>query len=403
MKRRVASLPPVSETIFNQKVADFNAEMVPKPSATNPSCSSCSKVFTSEGAYESHVRSKKHRLNQSRGASCADGSIIDSMTNLKIASKSETSEQDPAKNAAEARDTSDVESSAPPTHYSSSQCLFCTDEHDSTEDNLHHMSFAHSFFVPDTDYLTDLSGLISYLGEKIFFRNICIFCNRRSKNFRSLQAVRNHMVDKGHCKIAYEPEDRLEISDYYDFTSSYPDDVGLKLVKRPEGNVDEWEDVGDDSIASEDVSEVVVDDLQSDSDTDVDDWLLNHQLTYGDSPYELVLPSGARIGHRSLKIYYTQSFSTLHHGRGSSEDPQSGAALVRRLLSDKNSALVPRKGGFGAFGQGTDVVKARNPGEAREAGKHIRQFRDQQRRELFKTKVGLIANAQKHYRDPLLQ
>jgi len=102
-----------------------------------------------------------------------------------------------------------------------------------------------------------------------------------------------------------------------------------------------------------------------------------------------------------MRRYYAQSFPGTP--RGSKEDPNSGAALVRRLLADKNSALVPRKGGFGAFGSGTDVVKARNRGEAREAGRHVREFRDQKRREDFKTKVGFIANSQKHFRDPLLQ
>ena len=49
------------------------------------------------------------------------------------------------------------------------------------------------------------------------------------------------------------------------------------------------------------------------------------------------------------------------------------------------------------------MVKARNRGEAREAGRHVREFRDQKRREDFKTKIGFIGNSQKHYRDPLLQ
>ena len=105
-----------------------------------------------------------------------------------------------------------------------------------------------------------------------------------------------------------------------------------------------------------------------------------------------------------MQRYYQQSFprSTLVAQNGD-EDPKSGAALVRKLLADKNSALVPRKGGFGAYGSGTDVVKARNRGEAREAGRHVREFRDQKRREDFKTKVAYISNNQKHYRDPLLQ
>lgn len=150
------------------------------------------------------------------------------------------------------------------------------------------------------------------------------------------------------------------------------------------------------------VDEVVDEEMSVDEDeepSDEDD-LSDNQVTYGDSLYELVLPSGARIGHRSMKRYYSQSFRPIYN---KPEDPNSGRALVRKLLGDKNSALVPRKGGFGAFGSGTDVVKARNRGEAREAGRHIREFRDQQRREQFKTKIGFIHNNQKHFRDPLLQ
>jgi len=164
--------------------------------------------------------------------------------------------------------------------------------------------------------------------------------------------------------------------------------------------VDGWEDMEDDDSDGVDeiIDEGVLDDEELDDRSDSDS-LPDNDITYGDSHLELVLPSGARIGHRSMRRYYAQS---LPRG-GKPEDPNSGAALVRRLLADKNSALVPSGGGFGAFGRGTAVVKARNKGEAREAGRHIREFRDQKRREDFKTKVGFIGNHQKHYRDPLLQ
>jgi len=165
-------------------------------------------------------------------------------------------------------------------------------------------------------------------------------------------------------------------------------------------DADEWEDIendGSDTI-DEVLDEEVSDEEESEAKSDLDS-VLDNDITYGDSHLELVLPSGARIGHRSMRRYYGQS---LPRG-GKPEDPKSGAALVRRLLADKNSALIPSGGGFGAFGCGTQVVKARNKGEAREAGRHIREFRDQKRREDFKTKVGFIGNHQKHFRDPLLQ
>jgi pre-60S factor REI1 len=280
-------------------------------------------------------------------------------------------------------------------------CLFCTHVSPSLELNLTHMSAAHSFFVPDAEYLIDITGLITYLGEKIAVGNMCIYCNSKSKEFRSLQAARKHMVDKSHCKIAYDAEDdRLELSDYYDFSSSYPDAPHQpKKKSRSKHNRDgsgeeEWEDVDQDGEAADEIKDVVSED-DADDHSEASDDLPESQITYGDTSFELVLPSGARIGHRSMRRYYAQRFFATPRA---AEDPNSGAGLVRRLLADKNSALIPRKGGFGAFGMGTEVIRTRNAGEAREAGRHVREYRDQRRREEFKTKVGFINNAQKHYR-----
>ena len=226
------------------------------------------------------------------------------------------------------------------------------------------------------------------------------------------------MLDKGHCKIAYDTEsERLAVSDFYDFSSSYPSVPGetkgsskrrVKVVVPNAELVDEdgWEDVdddGEDDGLDGAVEEGITEPEDSEDEEDEeDDEADGSQITYGDTVYELVLPSGARIGHRSLRRYYKQSFANPLPGRV--EDPNSGAGLVRRLIGDKeNSTLVPVKGAYGAFGSGTMTVKARNRGEAREAGRHIREFRDQNRREQFKTKVGFIHNHQKHFRDPLLQ
>jgi len=168
---------------------------------------------------------------------------------------------------------------------------------------------------------------------------------------------------------------------------------------------DGWEDVGDDGEDGVDevIEESITEPEDSEDESDEsDDEAGGPQITYGDTVYELVLPSGARIGHRSLQRYYKQSFVNPLPGRV--EDPNSGVGLVRKLIGDKeNSTLVPVRGGYGAFGNGTMTVKAKNRGEAKEAGRHIREFRDQNRREQFKTKVGFIHNHQKHFRDPLLQ
>jgi pre-60S factor REI1 len=108
-----------------------------------------------------------------------------------------------------------------------------------------------------------------------------------------------------------------------------------------------WEDADD--VEDSEVDEVVEESASdSTSSSDEEDDLPEGQITYGDTDYELVLPSGARIGHRSMRRYYAQSFPGVPRG-SKPEDPNSGAALVRRLLADKNAALVPRRGGFRSF------------------------------------------------------
>ncbi|EPS99867.1 hypothetical protein FOMPIDRAFT_1050208 [Fomitopsis schrenkii] len=393
------------------------------------------KFYTTENAFRSHLSSRKHKENELKAVSrqkkqpTAQDSVasngpqadepVDTSSPAGSSKDVDMTSLEPAQLATltvdadasddEVNQTIDEKIAAARARISPTQCLFCTQTSSSLQDNLTHMSAVHSFFIPDAEYLVDLSGLTTYLGEKIAVGNVCIYCNGKGREFRTLDAVRKHMLDKGHCKIAYDTEgDRLEISDFYDFSSSYPtnDKPRRKNAKRairegdasgPGAEAEEWEDV--DEEGDIEVDEVVD---ESESESDSSDGVPDNELAYGDTEYELVLPSGARIGHRSMRRYYAQSFTRAPRG-GKPEDPNSGAALVRRLLDDKHSALVPRKGGFGAYGSGTEVIKARNRGEAREAGRHVREFRDQRRREDFKTKVGFIHNNQKHFRDPLLQ
>ncbi|KAI0302567.1 C2H2 type zinc-finger-domain-containing protein [Russula brevipes] len=463
MKRRVASLPPVSAAVFNEKVLERRQETAVALPPRGSSCQICNKTYTTENAYRSHMLSKKHRENEVRSLSRADhprsaGPQTSKASSLKEDQTPETSAPTttddappPPRSTSGQSDTDDLgdqdtaaldeEIAAARSQVSPLHCLFCARISSSLEDNLTHMSGEHSFFIPDAEYLVDPTGLVNHLGEKIAMDNVCIYCNGKGRELRSLDAVRKHMADKSHCKIAYDSmRDMLEISDYYDFSSSYPDAEerrrrkeerrAEKKKKREEERAaaqaaEGWEDVDEDSGGE--VDEVVdepssssAEDEDEDKDKDKDkdeeggsgndsssdddtDSLPGNRITYGDSHLELVLPSGNRIGHRSMRRYYAQSFPG-NGKRGEKDDSSnSGRAIVRRLLADKHSALVPRRGGFGAFGAGTEVVKARNRGEAREAGRHVREFRDQKRKEDYKTRVAFVHNHQKHYRDPLLQ
>jgi pre-60S factor REI1 len=379
-----------------------------------------SKIYTTENAYRSHINSKKHKENEAKAAlkpkvtKPADPESTETPSQPEdtepplpapALAPTQTVDTDKANEEGDEEQTIEQRLAASRRRLQVTDCLFCNSAFPLLEENLTHMASTHSFFIPEAEYLIDLPGLIGYLGEKIAIGNACLYCNRhdgKGREFKNLDAVRKHMIDKSHCKIAYSSEeDQLELGDYYDFTSSYPD------AKQPaDDDEGEWEDMDEeDEEVAEDAEVIDVEGSSEPPDSDTaeedDDEIPPSQVTYGDSHTELVLPSGARIGHRSMKRYYAQRFRPSAPVEG--EDPKSGTALVRRLLREKNSALVPAKGGYGAYGRGNQLIKARNPGEAREAGRHIREFRDQRRREEFKTKVGFIHNSQKHFRDPLLQ
>jgi len=97
--------------------------------------------------------------------------------------------------------------------------LFDEKEFSTSDDCVRYMQETYGFFLPDQQYLTDVDGLLTYLGEKVKIGGICLYCQKRLKPGWPCQA---HMRDKSHCKIRYEEGvDADEFEDFYDFTSSY--------------------------------------------------------------------------------------------------------------------------------------------------------------------------------------
>lgn len=72
------------------------------------------------------------------------------------------------------------------------------------------------------------------------------------------------MRDKGHCKMIHDADAAFEYSDFYDYSSSYPE--------------------GAEGVNSEELYQPEV-------------------LNFNDE-MQLVLPSGKALGHRALKVYY---------------------------------------------------------------------------------------------------
>lgn len=191
-------------------------------------------------------------------------------------------------------------------------CLFCTKKtFPDFESNLDHMFRNHGFYIPEQKYLIDKVGLVKYLSEKIGLGNVCIVCNYQG---RSLDAVRAHMLAKRHCKVPYESENEiLEISEFYDFTKSYEAFSQKKhsniTTASEDGIEEEWEDVSDEEGEENKETTGVNDQVEDD---------IPKEYLYNDG-VELHLPTGVKVGHRSLQRYFRQNLKPekeLTEGQG---------------------------------------------------------------------------------------
>ena len=149
------------------------------------------------------------------------------------------------------------------------ESLFDGHTSDSFEENVAYMQTAHSFFVPDRAHLADAAGLFAYLQEKVCRFCTCLHCNRA---FVDVAACRHHMVQKSHCRVNVDADDgALELCVFYEYESEEAPRSGVEL-----------------EAASA---------------------LRRAAFIDGDQRHggELVLPSGARLGHRSLRRFYKQA------------------------------------------------------------------------------------------------
>ncbi|XP_046382892.1 zinc finger protein 622 [Ischnura elegans] len=286
LKRRVAELPPVSAEEFQRRVLLQREKDEAENKESSVYCNYCKKSFNNQKSYENHLNSKKHRDSVSsyiNENSVSASNNVDSKSKIASGSGSSGSKSGPRefvnRQDARRRMDSDISTDSEIEEVDSDEweeisgeaipvndCLFCNHHSCNVEKNLKHMTLVHSFFVPDVEYVVDMDGLLTYLGEKVGEGFMCLWCNTRGRTFYSLEAVRKHMIDKGHCKMLHEGEALAEYVDFYDYSSSYPTDSE---------NPDE---------------EVMIPVLE-------------------DSDYTLTLPSGAVIGHRSLMRYYRQNLN----------------------------------------------------------------------------------------------
>lgn len=373
LKRKVAGLQPVTNEEFEDRVNQHRAMAADETPDKTQYCKCCSKSFSTKNAYENHLNSKKHKQAVERTEEredikkdTDDAKMSDSDSFVKIedignleAKENESEGKFVILNAGSSEpdeeyvDTdSDVEEidsddweeyhvKGQESLIKPSNCLFCEHHSRTILKNLKHMSKEHSFFIPDIEFCVDIKGLLLYLGEKISQGYMCLWCNEKGRTFYSMEAARSHMIDKGHCKMLHEGLALAEYSDYYDYSTSYPE----QEVDKNEADVEMEEEVDAPTALNEE-------------------------------DYQLVLPSGAVVGHRSLMRYYKQNLST------------NSTALVKK--SDRRLHRV--LGQYRALGWA--------PQEEEAASKRARDIHYMKRLQAkLSTKLQFKANKfQKHYR-----
>lgn len=481
MKRRVASLPPISADIFTDKVLQARAASTAEADKAyfEKSCEACTKTYYSENAYQNHLTSQKHKANLAAAASRPDDEtksvvsstfslgeptmvakddvdsdaedefnhVIEGLQKAKLEQQGPSpikrpANPQPAKAEGGAEEDEEDEERASTANGSGKEptwnlrsCIFCNFESPTVPLNAHHMERFHGMFIPEKQYLVDLDGLVQQLQFQIAKGLECIFCQKVKTN---VYAVQTHMRDTGHCKIPYTTEDeQLSIGEYYDFRSTYSDgaesdsdsedETGGARVSKGDGakeaaEDDGWEtDSSESSLDSEDLTAVPAeghyhqfDRLNKHPHHAKDDprphrqadgfhsraHKHNHAVFYDD--YELHLPSGKSVGHRSHNKYFRQNLThyptpeeraeraAITNGedddeRHFSDDDNSNAARIRR-----NRQVVPR----GTAGMVGASDKAKGIAKKEEKRSRKAQIANNKKRDLA---YGISHNNQKHY------
>ncbi|KAI4284686.1 MAG: hypothetical protein L6R35_004838 [Caloplaca aegaea] len=527
LKRRVASLPPLSSEVFAEKVltAQATSSAAAAKASFEKQCIACQKTYYSENAYQNHLGSQKHRL---RLAALQNGdppkdpeteSIVSSAISLGEPIKATSTESiDPEAEAEFSKvidgiketklDDQDAISRRPSKPHHSAheertehplsekstaqstpiasrprspasasaaaplkQCLFCNYESPTFKLSVLHMTKFHGLFIPEQPYLVDVEGLVAYLYGKISELHECLYCHKIKGSKESIQT---HMRDKGHCMIAYTSEtEMIEVGQFYDFRSSYSDpesdlaedDAGDEEMKDVEGGVklgqnkclktvisdangdQEMEDGTDEnaegwetdseasSIASEDLTAIPIDDRteaykrlpfnRHHSHTDprhhhqVDGYhshAHSRHAAFRDE-YELHLPSGRVVGHRSLSRYYRQN---LHNYPTAAERIERHQRLIQSTpSSDSDEDMNGHRGdnyttNYGGNGQGREIATRANGhlgmvGVTDAKKREVRAVEKRDRRagqraqKQYEWGINKRANNQTHFRDPLLQ
>ncbi|WZH41452.1 C2H2 type zinc-finger-domain-containing protein [Fusarium acuminatum] len=410
LKRRVASLPPISADVFTEKVLQARAVSTAEADKAyfERACDICEKTYYSENAFQNHLTSQKHKAKQASSGQPTSGRADDETTSVVSSTFSLGEPIAPSQGEVD----SDAEEEF--SHVVEGlQKASITEQRPSPVKRPSHPQPA-----VEGDAQEDAAA------------------TRESDSATPVPAAQepNWTLESCHCKIPYETErEQLRIGDFYDFRSTYSDDEemsddgsvanegngGAKLGARRSAKLtrmdgadmdgegaDGWEtDSSASSLDSEDLTAVPaeghihqferLDKHPHHSSQDprqrhqADGWHSHaHKPTravfYDD--YELHLPTGKSVGHRSLNKYFRQNLHNhpsaeeraerlaIEEANGDQEESTSDGQLVQ--TGPRSREMVPR----GMAGMaGAPEQQKRRARRAEERGRTLEQVHSKQK------------------------
>ena len=366
LKRRVASLPPISSEIFTEKVlhAQANSSAVAAKASFEKTCPACQKLYYSQNAYDNHLKSQRHRsrvaaLNTDGGSTVADaenGSLISSTISLGDPINTPKLSVTPKHNRTQLHASIDDDAKAEFTKVISGIMDTTTSNeplprrptrpHHSAEENRIEHPLSPEKGQKDEDASKQSS---SSSNEEV--QSCCLFCHLSSpdletnvdhmikshglfiperkylvdleglflwlwrrvneepfeclychKTKNTAEAVQDHMRDSGHCKIAFEEE--IDMIEVGQFYD-FRSTYSDEDLSADDDMGDGWED--DSDAVSDDIEDTIEVDESvrpQNRPSQLKGPSQDRAIIVED---ELYLPSGKVAGHRNLAKFFRQN------------------------------------------------------------------------------------------------
>ncbi|AMD19916.1 HCL235Cp [Eremothecium sinecaudum] len=238
------------------------------------------------------------------------------------------------------------------------ECPYCGSQSSGLDQNLTHMLKAHGLYIPERKYLRDIKGLVHLIVTNVVIKKRCMCCSFKGS---SLESIRAHMKSKSHCRIPYETkEEREALARFYEFNQTDGEEDSPSSEK---------------SVDMEGAKPVDEESPNDPLNAPGEGTNSNYAVVEIDeSGVELTLPTGARVGHRSMQRYYRQNPSMP----GETSDGRRTVAVGDRRYA----------GGI----------------TEKEYKKNLKDMQSLERQAVNKfIKKQAKRNFQRHYRDELLQ